>query len=1441
MVGKNNQHMLHQKHADKNYTYGIRKLSIGVASVAVSTFIGFSGAQPVLATTEIANAPAETLLSASLSEEVQDDVTTDDGVADDAKLADDVEESITDGEVPTEDTSNDPSETVDDSESEADTEVNETTDTQSTSKVRASSGPQNAEEAIDDFNKQEQDKGPSEKQESLGAISGVQQIDEGLFEVDYETGQQGRLYFYDDNIIRYYVDPEGKFEDPKPRDPERPADIVIADFDAIDKVKVSLKDTKEQATLATDAMAVQLDKKKGTLKLLNSAGEVVVEELEALKISKTDTTQTLKSHADSQYFGGGMQNGRFTHKGHTINIKNENSWNDGGVSSPAPFYWSTDGYGVVRNTFQEGTYDFEDTDPEAIKTNHKEGRFDAFYIIADKPADILDGYYEITGTPVVYPEFAHYEGHLNGLQRDYWIPLPEGEQPKDTDFYSEKTGKYYRELNPRTAIENAAKNLLPDNYEELSDEEKAEAEEKATSQATEEFEAFISEFGGILEKLNGEPGDDDYEFTARALIERYGDYDMPLGWILVNDGYAAGYGQEDTLAGNIQNLKEFQEWAEKMGVETGLWTQSDLTPDESLPAVLQRDLAAEVGEAGVRVLKTDVAWVGSGYNFGLNGTEISKQIMEEFSQGARPFIITVDGWGGTQRNAGVWTGDQAGGNWEFIRFHIPTYIGTGLSGQPNIGSDVDGIHGGSNPIVNTRDYQWKTFTLFQMNMDGWGTSPKNPFNFDATTTDINRSYLKLKSALLPYAYSIHHDATEGLPPVRAMFLDFPDEKINYTDDVKYQFMYGDSFLVAPIYQNTASDEKGNDIRNGIVLPAGENWIDLFTGEVYEGGQVLNNFAAPLWKLPVFVRQGAIVPVNEPNNSVQEIDRTKRIVEFYPAGDTSFTLTEDDGRTTAYRDGAVAKTEITSHADDAGNVTLTIGKTTGEYEGYIKDKQAQFNVNLTAKPDSVKLFIGDREVQLSVVDNLEDFNKGENVVFYDEKPNLNQFSSEDGDYYGKELIKNPVLRVKSEAFDTTSNDVRLELTGYTYDNDKFEAYGEETGEAPAITDNVATPTTLQVAWNAVEDADHYELEADGVRYTQLTTTDFTHENLSYDSEHTYRVRAVRADNTTTPWSQLVTLRTAEDPRVNIIQNVKVSADKAEQPGEEIANLADGDTNTRYHSQYGVQATPETITFEFGDVESLDKFDYVPRPDGGNGTITELTVEYSEDGENWQSIGDAITWAGDNKVKSVDLAGINAKFVRFNVTGAVGDFVSGQEVSFYRVPQPRDKAPYEGHAFTDGEVSELAHLATKSQLAYLDSLKAQEDDEDNPSEGGDDDNTHIDQGSQSTIDQPTDTGNGTESGDTTTDDTLPGAGVLPGTDAETSYPTDTHTQATAGTLGHATVKADTLASTAQTEATTQPEAADAQTARLPQTGLATAGLGIGLLMSGIGSAFAFKKRD
>ena len=695
-------------------------------------------------------------------------------------------------------------------------------------------------------------------------IVGIKRLNPTAVEVLFANNQRMTLDFYGDNIFRVFQDNAGGII----RNPEaKPEAQILVDNPRMSLSKLDIDDNGSTISITTGHISIQIDKATSLLKITNlKTGKVVVEELAPVSFEKDKVTITLKENPKEYFYGGGVQNGRFSHKGKAIAIENQNSWTDGGVASPTPFYWSTNGYGVMWHTFKKGKYDFGAEEKGKVKLSHETDYLDVFYMVSDGAVALLNDFYQLTGNPVLLPKFGFYQGHLNAYNRDYWKEDEKGILFED--------GKRYKESQK-------------DN-------------------------------GGIKESLNGEKNN--YQFSARAVIDRYKNHDMPLGWLLPNDGYGAGYGQTETLDGNIQNLKELGDYARKNGVEIGLWTQSDLHPKEGISALLQRDIVKEVRDAGVRVLKTDVAWVGAGYSFGLNGVADVGKIMPYYGNNARPFIISLDGWAGTQRYAGVWSGDQTGGEWEYIRFHIPTYIGSGLSGQPNITSDMDGIFGGKNPAVNIRDFQWKTWTPMELNMDGWGSNEKYPHALGEPATSINRMYLKLKSELMPYAYSFAKEAVDGMPIIRAMFLEFPND---YTmgSATKYQYMYGTDFLVAPIYQNTKADAEGNDIRNGIYLPEGE-WIDYFTGEKYEGGRVINNFAAPLWKLPVFVKNGAIIPMTNPNNNVSEINKGLRIYEMYPNKHTMTVEYDDDGITEAYKDGKGVTTFIESNVTPKNEVLIT---------------------------------------------------------------------------------------------------------------------------------------------------------------------------------------------------------------------------------------------------------------------------------------------------------------------------------------------------------------------------------------------------------------------------------------------------------------------------------------------------------------------------------------
>lgn len=1071
---------------------------------------------------------------------------------------------------------------------------------------------------------------PVEQRAEQVAVRAVYKINPTTYEVQYHDGRRLSIDFYTEAIVRLFQDPKGGIIRAPQATP--PAQILV---DQPRKLiaPVRLQESRGAYILTSDGQThLEIDRISGLFRLVDKAGRTVVRQLEPTAHKDGGTELRLSSLPEEYYYGGGVQNGRFSHRGKKIEIVNTNSWVDGGVASPTPFYWSTAGYGLMWHTFRPGVYDFGAQTKGEVHLRHEEGYLDVFLMASSTPIGLLNAYYQLTGKPVLMPKFGFYQGHLNAYNRDYW---------KETD-------------NKQSGI------LMPDGkyYTESQ-----------------------KDNGGIKESLNGEKGN--YLFSARAALDRYLNNDMPLGWFLPNDGYGAGYGQTATLDGNIENLRQFGDYARSRGVEIGLWTQSDLHPKEGIEALLQRDIVKEVRDAGVRVLKTDVAWVGAGYSFGLNGVADAGQIMPYYGSDARPFIISLDGWAGTQRYATIWSGDQTGGEWEYIRFHIPTFIGSGLSGQPNITSDVDGIFGGRNPIINTREFQWKTFTPMELNMDGWGSNPKYPDALGEPATSINRWYLKLKSRLMPYAYTIAREAVDGAPIIRAMMLEYPN---SYTlgTATQYQFLWGRDFLIAPIYQATASDAEGNDVRHGIYLPEGTVWYDYFTGERYEGGRIINHFSAPLWKTPVFVRAGAIIPMTHAHNTPSEVDAHYRAYEVYPAeGAQSFTEYDDDGRTQAYLQGDAMRTNITSTLR-SGKLQILIAPSYGKpFEGYTAGKRTELFVNLSQEPKAVQCKIGGKKRTLRKVTTLEEYQAGQDVYYYAPQPNLNQYATPGTAFAQQKIYKNPQLWVKLSELNTQAESLALEVQGVRFEVESSLLQRQGALPTPALAQAKVTASTITPTWQAVEGADYYEIEHEGRIYSTIRATSLLFDALQPDTEYKFRLRAVNRDGAG-QWSDEQSVRTSVDPLLWAVKGVGASVSCADQAGTPVSALVDGDEKSMWHSSWSAKATPFTLELDLKAVYDLDKLQYIPREDAGNGTWLLAEVSYSQDRQSWST---PFRWemARSNKAQELKLGqGVQARYIRLAVSDAVGSFGSGRELYVFR--QPNTEGRLQGDINKDKRIDE-----------------------------------------------------------------------------------------------------------------------------------------------------------
>ena len=629
------------------------------------------------------------------------------------------------------------------------------------------------------------------------------------------------------------------------------APIIIEKVTA--KFTGTLTEHPDFYAIDTQTYQLQINKSPLLFRLIDSQKQQVIwQEQQPLNLSASGSVQILQSDSTEEFYGGGQQNGRFAFKGSILEISYSGGWEEGDRPSPAPFFMSNRGYGVLRNTWSNGSYDFRAEDSSIL--SHQHSYFDSYYFVGNDIRQVLQAYTALTGRAPLLPRWAFEYG--------------------DADCYND---------------------------------------------------------GDNVKKPGTVPSDwsDGPTGTSLDVIEsvakQYRLHDMPGGWILPNDGYGCGYTDLPAVVSGLANY----------GFKTGLWTEDGVDK-----------IAWEVGSAGSRAQKLDVAWTGQGYQFAMNANADAAQgILANSNE--RPFLWTVMGWAGIQRYAVTWTGDQAG-SWDYIRWHIPTLIGSGLSGQTYATGDVDGIFGGSAETF-TRDLQWKAFTPVLMGMSGWSNSSrKHPWWFAEPYRSINRQYLKLKMRLMPYMYTLAYQAEQtGAPIIRGLMWDHPH--FAKANAVKDQFLLGSDILVAPVYRSMAASRGW---REQIVLPPGQ-WHYYWDGRVVDapatGSEV--DVQVDLATLPIFVRAGAILPMYPAALYDGEKAKDQMTFDIYPHGRSEFNWYEDDGLSRDYRTGAFSQQRITVNAPKTGTgkIVLTLHPVIGSYQGQLPKRRYEFWLHTRIKP------------------------------------------------------------------------------------------------------------------------------------------------------------------------------------------------------------------------------------------------------------------------------------------------------------------------------------------------------------------------------------------------------------------------------------------------------------------------------------------------------------
>ncbi|MCX4452633.1 glycosyl hydrolase [Streptomyces sp. NBC_01340] len=223
--------------------------------------------------------------------------------------------------------------------------------------------------------------------------------------------------------------------------------------------------------------------------------------------------------------------------------------------------------------------------------------------------------------------------------------------------------------------------------------------------------------------------------------------------------------------------------------------------------------------------------------------------LRELDPQERPFLFSRSGWAGMQRYGGTWSGDVTTG-WPGLRASLSLVMGLGLCGVPYSGPDVGGFDGNPSPELYLRWFQLGAYLPLFRTHASLRAGRREPWEFGDDVLEHARAALVERRRLLPYFMTLAQLARRtGAPYVRPLWWAAPEDRS--LRDCEDAFMLGDCLLVAPVLDHGAD-------RRAVQLPRGR-WYDTVTEEVYEGpAQVLLD--APLSRIPVLARAGAVVPV-----------------------------------------------------------------------------------------------------------------------------------------------------------------------------------------------------------------------------------------------------------------------------------------------------------------------------------------------------------------------------------------------------------------------------------------------------------------------------------------------------------------------------------------------------------------------------------------------------
>ncbi|SHO59395.1 glycoside hydrolase family 31 protein [Algoriphagus zhangzhouensis] len=370
---------------------------------------------------------------------------------------------------------------------------------------------------------------------------------------------------------------------------------------------------------------------------------------------------------------------------------------------------------------------------------------------------------------------------------------------------------------------------------------------------------------------------------------------------------------------DFTNEKTRKWWAEKMEFYTeagvdGFWTDMNEPASwgQFTPNLIEFDFEGE-----------EVSHRKARNVYGMQMARAAQEGSIFQNKNLRPFVLTRSGFAGVQRYAAAWTGDNVATE-EHMLAGVRLVNSLGLSGVPFAGFDVGGFAGEATKSLYARWMSIGAFTPLFRAHSMINSNDAEPWAFGEEVEEICRNYIKLRYKLLPTIYSKFYESSQnGLPINSSLAIAYPQDAKIYQSAYQNQYLFCDTFLVAPV--------EGTKEITKVYLPKG-NWYNLYSDEFLTGGKEIY-VDCPLNYLPVFVKGGSVFTMqSDISHTGESHDQVLRVHVYCSEQEGAFLQYEDDGESFQYLENDYFKREISYSPKQ---MTLSFGPVEGKRKASYK--------------------------------------------------------------------------------------------------------------------------------------------------------------------------------------------------------------------------------------------------------------------------------------------------------------------------------------------------------------------------------------------------------------------------------------------------------------------------------------------------------------------------